>query len=148
MQTSNNLTSNNHLEGDLWVTRGTCLRNERSECSGRHHGRGDPIHAVAVGDPFCPIMVMGSPTATSSCIVLPVVMMATSLRSIAIITTGYSEAHPLGESPSTSRRVFCHHGIPAATPSRCPTLPQVSTPTLWAIGNERPRHSAALWHAP
>ena len=27
-----------HPEGGLLVTRGTCLRNERSECRGRHHG--------------------------------------------------------------------------------------------------------------
>ena len=30
---------------------------------------------------------------------VPVVMMTLSLRSIAIITTGYSKARPLGETP-------------------------------------------------
>ena len=42
---------------------------------------------------------MGSPPATDHCVMVPVVMMTLSLRSIAIITTGYSKARPLGETP-------------------------------------------------
>ena len=42
---------------------------------------------------------MGSPPATDHCAMMPVVMLTLSLRSIAIITTGYSKARPLGETP-------------------------------------------------
>ena len=42
---------------------------------------------------------MGSPPATDHCAIMPVVMLTLSLRSIAIITTGYSKARPLGETP-------------------------------------------------
>ena len=43
------------------------------------------------------IYVKGRLQRHSLCMALPVVMLTLSLRSIASITTGYSEAHPLGE---------------------------------------------------
>ncbi len=42
---------------------------------------------------------MGSPSATFICIVVPVVMLTLSLRSIASITTGYSDGRPSGVFP-------------------------------------------------
>jgi hypothetical protein len=40
--------------------------------------------------------VKGSPSATFICIMVPVVMLTLSLRSIASITTGYSDGRPSG----------------------------------------------------
>ena len=94
---------------------------------------GTKVHRMLQLHKTC--QAMGSPSATSICIAIPVVMPAFSLRSSASITTGYSDGRPTGVFIVDS---CLHAGYPNVCPpgangDKTPCMRE--TPGGWPLSN-------------